>query len=315
MALGRRAKHHHPEPVARLLRFEATDGVALAGLLYEPRKSRNAPVVIYLHGTGGASIFESKRTNLLAQQLVERGIAFFPFNNRGAHLMRRLRARLGQRVRNVGGGMSHELIRDAVFDIDGAMRLLRSRGYSEFYLAGHSTGANKIAVYDSSKKRNIMRGYIFIAGGDDTGLLFDQLGARRFRSALERARAEIKDGRGDELVPKSLSTMPMSWRSFYDMANPNGDYNVFPFLEALGRARLSRRPLFRHLRRVRKPSLVVYGDSDEYCFDNVSRCVASMAKALGPKENFEFVIVEGADHGFSGREEELATLIADWITL
>ena len=41
------------------------------------------------------------------------------------------------------------------------------------------------------------------------------------------------------------------WRSFYDIANPNGDYNVFPFLEVMKGVRLSKRPRFRHVRGIR----------------------------------------------------------------
>ena len=119
--------------------------------------------------------------------------------------------------------------------------------------------------------------------------------------------------RGDELVPASISRLPMSWRAFYDMANPDGDYNVFPFLEAMRDIRLSRRPRFRHIRAIRKPALYVYGEHDEYCYDDVSRCVAILADAVGAKPNVEIAIMADADHGFSGRERDLAELIVRWM--
>ena len=285
------------EPLCRLVRFDATDDYALSGLLYEPRR-RTERVIVWLHGTGGASIFDSRRTNLLAAAFTRRGFAFFPFNNRGAHLMRR------------NGGMAYERIRDCVFDIDGALREMRRRGFRDVTLAGHSTGANKIAVYDHRKPRNTIKRYVLLAGGDDTGLTYEQLGDRRFRAALVRARANKTS---DELVPRALSSLPMSWRSFYDMNNPDGDYNVFPFGEVIRGRRLSRRPLFRYVRAIRKKTLVLYGENDEYCYGDVSRCVAILADAIGPRPNFELGVVEGADHGFSGREGEVAALIGDWI--
>src|SRR5687768_10368683 len=147
MALGRRPKTDHREPDCRLIRFEATDGVDLGGLLYEPRRKTDR-VAIFLHGTGGASIFDSKRTNPLAETFVRNGIAYFPFNNRGANLMRWMRAKKGQTRKLVGGGMAYELINDCVYDIDGAVKMLRRRGYRDLSLIGHSTGANKIAIYD-----------------------------------------------------------------------------------------------------------------------------------------------------------------------
>ena len=291
-------------PLAELVHFQAIDGVTLSGLLYEPRR-RSKRAAIFLHGTGGASIYESRRTNLLAAEMLARRIAWFPFNNRGSDLIRRLRGR-----RPAHGGMAHELIRECVPDIDGAIRFLRSRGYRDITLVGHSTGANKIAVYDFHARRSGARRYIMLAGGDDTGLWYEQLGARRFRRALGRAR-ERK--RSNELVPSSLSSLPMSWRSLYDTINPDGDYNIFPFLEASGRARLSRRPLFRHLRGIRKPALFVYGENDEYCSGDASAAVALLADATGARPNLEFVVLKDADHGFTGQEVELGKLMADWI--
>jgi len=208
------------------------------------------------------------------------------------------------------GGMAYERIRDCVFDIDGALRELRSRGYRDVTLVGHSTGANKVAVYDHRKPRNLVKRYVLLAGGDDTGLTYEQLGDRRFRAAIARARS-MKNS--DELVPRALSPLPMSWRSFYDMNNPDGDYNVFPFGEVIRRRRISRRPLFRYVRAIRKKTLVLYGENDEYCNGDVSRCVAILADAIGPKPNFELAIMGGADHGFSGREGELGALIGEWI--
>lgn len=302
-----RAQRALSEPPCRLVRFEATDGVVLSGLLYEPkRRSRRA--LIWLHGNGGASVFDTNRTNLLAREFLAAGFAFFPFNNRGAHAIRRLR----RRRKSIGGGTAHEVIRDCVHDIDGAVRELRRRGYREFHLIGHSTGASKIVVYDRRKKRNPIRSYVLLAGGDDTGLLYARLGPRRFAAALERARERMRARRGDELVPRSLSPMMLSWRSFYDMANPDGDYNVFPFLEAMRGLRLGRRKPWRQIEAIRKQSLYVYGERDDFAWNDVPRCVAILSEHVGP--NAEIAVIGGADHGFGGCEEELAALILRWIS-
>src|SRR5687767_6823558 len=194
VALRRSRAHAHPEPLTRAIRFEATDGVNLAGLLFEPRRATTR-AAIWLHGTGGASVFESGRTNLLASELTEAGIAFFPFNNRGATLMRHFQGK-------PRGGMAYERIRECVFDIDGALRQLWRRGYRDFTLIGHSTGANKIAVYDHYKPRNRVKRYVLVAGGDDTGMIYDALGPRRFASALAKARTMRSS---TDLVPPAIS--------------------------------------------------------------------------------------------------------------
>lgn len=308
--MGRDAKTAGAEPLCRLIRFQATDGVDLHGLLYEPKRPGRRAVV-FLHGTGGASVFTAKRTNLLASEFVRRGFAWVPFNNRGAGLISRLRKGDG----SVPGGMANERIRECVADIDGVARFLRRRGYRELYLVGHSTGANKIAVYNHHKPRNPFRRYVFLGGGDDTGLAYDKLGAGRFRRGLAKAREMIGAGRGRELVPPRLTSPlelgPFSWISFYDLLNPDGDYNVFPFLEALRGVRLSRRGRFRHLRAVRKPSLALWGECDEFCYGDVPGCVSVVSQVVGA--NFELGIVAEADHGFGGREGELGSLIAEWL--
>jgi len=286
------------EPLARLVRFPTRDDLELAGLLFEPkRKSKRA--AIFIHGMGGS--FESRRTNILARAFTNRGIAWFAFNNRGSYIMRR------------GGGTAMEKIRDGVQDIDAAIRELRRRGYRDLTLIGHSTGANKIAVYNMYTRRNLATRYILLGGGDDTGLSFSYLGARRFHDALAKARAMIKARRGDELAPRAIAPHVTSWRSFYDMSNPDGDYNVFPFLEIMRGTRLSKRPRFRHLRTIRKPTLVLYGDRDEFCFGDVSGCVAILADAIGARTNFEIATLADADHGFNRHEEELARVMLDWI--
>ncbi|HSY52758.1 MAG TPA: alpha/beta hydrolase [Thermoanaerobaculia bacterium] len=295
--MGRRSAGDRAEPACRLVRFEATEGVALAGLLYEPERTSRR-VVIWLHGCGGT--FESRRTNLLAEVLGKRGISFFPFNNRGSGVVRR--------AGNDLGGAAFERIRDCVADIDGAIRDLWRRGYRDITLAGHSTGANKIAVYDHYKPRNRVKRYVLIAGGDDTGLLYAQLGARRFRALLTKAKAMR---RSDEIAPRSVSPMLMSWRALYDVANPNGDYNVFPFLEVMNGIRLSRRPLFRYIRAIRKPSLYLYGDRDEFCFGDVPGCMAILARHVNDRA--EIVIMRDTGHGFEGGEGELGGLIADLV--
>jgi pimeloyl-ACP methyl ester carboxylesterase len=294
--MGRRSAADRAEPACRLVRFEATDGVALAGMLYEPTRASKR-VVIWLHGGGGASVFESRRTNLLAEVFGRRGIAFFPFNNRGSGVVRRAGSDLG--------GAAFERIRDCVADIDEAIRELWRRGYRDITVAGHSTGANKIAVYDHYKPRNRARRYVLIAGGDDTGSLYKKLGARRFRALLTKAKAKH---RGGEVAPRSVSPSLMSWRALYDVANPNGDYNVFPFFEVMNGTKLSSRPLFRYIHAIRKPSLYVYGDRDEFCFGDVPGCMAILSRYLNDRA--EIVVMRDTGHGFEGREGELGGLIA-----
>jgi pimeloyl-ACP methyl ester carboxylesterase len=300
------------DPLCELVSFRSSDKLRLPGLLYESRQP-TGDAAIYLHGNGDASVFYSERTNVVATALTRRGIAWLPFNNRGAHMLKRFtRVRNGEEE-SVTIGMAHELIADCIHDIDGAAAFLRRRGFRRIFLIGHSTGANKICVYNAARPRNRFAGFILLAGGDDTGLYYDSLGPRGFERVLTRARLAVEAGRGRELVPPSVTPFVISWASLYDTMNPDGDYNVFPFLEVLRGLGLSTVPLFRHLRTLRKPTLVVYGSEDEFCFDDVEGCVDVFRDAVRDRDNFDFRMIEGVNHSFDGKHGELGALMADWM--
>jgi len=298
-------------PSARLVSFLATDGMRLPGLLYEPsRPTRH--VAIYLHGNGDASVFSSRRTNLLASHLSRSGVAFFPFDNRGAHLIKTLTRVTPSGSESVDQGMTYERIADCVADIDGAVRFLKSLGYRRFSLIGHSTGANKICLYDQKRKRNVVSSYVLLAPGDDVGIYLDQLGLPRFLRTLLRCRREIERGRENQLADRRLSPFPISWGSLYDTINPEGDYNVFPFLEAMGKP-LSGKPLFKSFASISKPCLTVMGASDEFCFGNAEACLELMKHAAAARPRSEFRLISGADHGFHGKERALGKLLVEWL--
>jgi pimeloyl-ACP methyl ester carboxylesterase len=295
-----------------LVHFEASDGLVLPGLLYEPeRRSRRA--IVWLHGNGDASVFYAERTNPLARAFTAAGVAFFPFNNRGAHLVKRL-TRAGGRRKSVTRGTTYERIRESIADIEGAVRMMRSRGYDEIILAGHSSGANKICVYNFYRRRNRVSRYILLGAGDDTGLYLANWGARKFERVLELCRRRIAEGKRSEIAPLELTPFPLSWASLYDTINPEGDYNIFPFFPALNGKRISRKSPFREFRAIARPALVMFGSGDEFCFDNVRGCVEILMREVADRDNFSFEILEDADHGFHGREDELAAKILRWLS-
>lgn len=295
----------------RLVRFESQDRLLLSGLLYEPRSRRARSLVIWLHGNGDSSVFTSARTQVLGEVLSSSGIAFLPFDNRGSHMLKTFRRRTRGGRERVEIGMARELIRDAVHDIRGAVRFARGLGYSRIHLAGHSTGANKICVYHSKTRKREVSSNILVAGGDDAGLYREELGRKRYGSVLERARRAVAAGRGEKLIPAGISPFPLSWSSLLDTIDPEGDYNVFPFREGLTGESWSRGPLFAPLRRLREPTLAIYGSEDEFCFGDVPGCVR-LLEQHAPREGFETAILEGADHGFSGQADRLGEAMVSW---
>lgn len=301
----------------RLVSFATSDNLTLPGLLYEPDKKTDK-VALYLHGNGSSSIFYgADEMNLFGESLNKVGVSFFPFNNRGAHWIKKLNRKINGKEERIPYGMTYELIKECIYDIDGAIGLLKKLGYKTFYLIGGSTGANKIVVYHYYQRRNPVSKYILLSGGDDTGLYYEfefKKNKKKFFKVLNYCRKKIDQGKGRELVPKYILKEPLiSYQSLYDTINPDGDYNIFPFNEYINNLNLSKKPLFKEFKTVNKPTLVIYGELDEYCYGNVPRCVQILKKESPNPKLFTFQIIKGADHGFNGKEKELVEMIGDWL--
>lgn len=297
---------------AEIVAFEAADGVRLSGALFHPRRREPRAGVVYLHGNGDSSIFRTERTNALAERLTAAGFAFFPFDNRGSGLMRWTKRRVGGETEYGNGGTAYERIGDAPLDIRGALRVLRSRGVNRIFLAGHSTGANKIVLYDA-RGRNRVTGYVLIAGGDDTGFYRMGLGRRRFERALSRARKEVAKGRADRWIPRSYSPFPMSWGAFLDTIDPDGDYNQFPFGDEIYGWNLSSRTGFALFSEITKKTLVVYGSEDEFAYGDVGRVIEILKDEEHARAKISYEQIEGASHGFAGYYDQLADVMIDWM--
>lgn len=301
---------------AALVEFKTQDNFSLPGLLYQPSRKTNK-VLITLHGNGSSSVFyESTLSNIFAQKLAIKDVGFFPFNNRGAHYIKKI-----NRINNEGEkerikyGMTYELIKECILDIEGALDFLGEQGFSEFYLIGFSTGANKICVYDYYKSKNRISKYILAGGGDDSGIIYNEIGSKeKFKEYLKQAKSHIDLGKGKEFIPKYILNWLISYQSFYDEANPDGDYNTFPFYEYMNKLNLSTKRLFREYRSITKPTLVVYGERDEYCYGDVGKVVGILKKEAPTKKLFDFEIIKNADHGFNGKEKELAVTVSEWLS-
>jgi len=294
----------------KLVQIKTEDGLTLPGLLYEASRSRK--VAIYLHGNGSGSVFyNDDQRDEQVKSLNNKGISYLLFNNRGAHLVKKLDVIKNGKEERKRFGMAYEKIKDCVKDIDGAINYLEKLGYKEFYLIGESTGANKICVYHYYKPKNKVSKYVLLSGGDDTGIYYDILGKKKFFNLLKESKDKIKKRKGEEIVKEFLPDDFFSYIGFYDIANPDGDYNCFPFLEALKEIKLSKKPLFRYFKSINKPTLVVYGEEDKYAWGDVPKIV-EILKEYKPK--FDYRIIKGADHGFTRHQKEVSKIMANWLS-
>jgi len=298
----------------------STDKLKLPGLLYTPDKPTKKAAV-WLHGMGDSGAFYNpERINALGSVLTEKGIALLAFNNRGAHNSKSLYIideDLPEDERRVQLGTHYERIIDSVQDINGASGFLKGKGYSELYLMGHSTGANKVCVYDAHAKHNPFSKYVLAGPGDDTGLFHEELGAKRFWQALSYAKEKLKAGEGGHTMPKYTGMYPFSAQASADILDPDGHYNTFPLYETTTE-RLGKKPLFAEYTKVTKPVLVIYGENDEYTYTGggTEPALAIFRRFTNPSTlaKSDFVAVPETDHGFHAQERLFAETVAAWLT-
>lgn len=288
------------------VQFSTSDGLSLPGLLFSPKQATRAAV--YLHGFGGSAFYIHDFT--LQEEFYKNNTAFLSFNNRGAEVIKRLTVKKDNEEVSKYFGAAYEKIKECIFDIDAAISFLEQKGYKEFILIGNSTGANKICVYNYYKPQNKIAKYILLAGGDDTGILYSHLGKEKFFELLDKAKKRTALGEGGNLISDLLPEEITSYQSFLDIAQPDGDYNTFPFYEVINNIKLSKKQLFRHFKSIKKPSLVIYGEFDEYAWGDAKKII-KILKNYQP--GFAYEIIPGADHRFTDKKKELAKTISDWL--
>jgi pimeloyl-ACP methyl ester carboxylesterase len=286
----------------------------LPALFFEPPRP-STRLVIWLHGMGSSGIFYApNHTNALAAAFTASGTAFLGLQNRGGGMLQGVKYLddAGEKQKRVQG-TTHELIADCVHDIDGAIEFAHAQGYAELYLAGHSTGANKVALYSYIKAENPISGYVMYGGGDDTGIAYEEMGDQKFRQVLAEASSRTKAGHGAELAPFDAMGEYFSWQSIADLLDPDGGYNTFPFYEAQ-HGRLGTKPLWRELKSIAKPTLVVYGAVDEWARPDVPTALELYRREAPAGVDFSYETIPGGDHGCYQHEPALAKVIADWVS-
>lgn len=288
------------------LLLPASDELLLPTLLYREGDKKTA-LAIYVHGAGSSSIVRRPElTNTFAEQFQKCGIDFLAFNNRGAGYITKFDTVNGDT--SFTGGMAYEAIADFHLDIAGIIDWAKSEGYDRIYLVGHSTGANKIVFELSHHKHEIVKGVCLIGGGDDIALQRSRYDAAEILQLESEIETAIKEEHGASLVPANLfkGDHPISWRSLRELTTPLSDYDMFPFGRcADGEVALS------HISDIEQPILFIYGSNDFGTIIPVSEALALLASTA---QTSKTVMIENGDHNLTGKEEQLAQIIAEWTT-
>jgi pimeloyl-ACP methyl ester carboxylesterase len=276
-----------------LVRIETRDGVALDGIVAEPRR-RGQTALIWVHGLG--SVFSSGQplTRELSTRLNAAGIAYFKLNTRGHDVV----ARRGKGL----AGAAFERFGESVQDIWAMAAFAGKRGYRRVILAGHSTGANKVLYYAARARDRRVTGLILLGPISDVAGEMKRVGERELRRRVAAAeRMATKDP--EALVPRAWGFF--SARRYLSLYRPGGAEDVFPYYRPNAR--------WTALRSVRLPIAAIVGSRDEYLDRPAPELIEVFRRNAARARSFTGAVVPGALHGFQERERELADLIVDWI--
>lgn len=300
-----------PTLSCQLIQLSTVDGYHLPGLWHAAGKR----AVVFLHGNGSTSVFyKVEKMQAFATTLAAAGWGFLAFNNRGAHYVKKLQRHTDTTEEVYDRlGTAYERIADCVPDINAAVDFLREQGVTNIVLVGESSGANKICVYNHLFPHHDMRGCALVAGGDDTGWYYSQLGDERFWALLAEGKERVAAGAGEDLIVSLLPQL-LSYQSFVDTCDPDGDYNCFPFLEAAGTFALSTQPLFRFFHEITMPTLALYGELDEFSGVPPAQALDLLRKHSGAPHALTTQLISGADHSFHAHIAVEVDSIARWLT-
>ena len=276
-----------------LARLRTRDGVWLDGVIAEPTRRRRI-ALIWVHGLG--SVFSSGLPLIgeLSARLNAAGIGYFKFNNRGHDVVAGRGARLA--------GAAFERFAQSVEDIRTVIAFAVRRGFRRIVLAGHSTGANKVLHYAARVRDRRLGALILLGPISDIAGEVKRIGAAELRRRVAVAeRIARRDPRA--LVPRAWGFW--SARRYISLYKPGQAEDIFPYYRRGAR--------WTALRSVRVPIAAIVGGRDEYLDRRPQVVLDAFRQNAVRTRSFTGVIVPGADHGFAGRERELADIVVRWI--
>jgi pimeloyl-ACP methyl ester carboxylesterase len=293
--------------LAELVRTTTRDGVRLDGALHdsvpgsllEPALSAGKAggprpsAAILLHGVAG-NFYTSSTFEPLIPRLQALGLAVLCVNTRGHDSV------FGTMAGNVRRrlGAAYETVDDCRLDIAAWIELLASRGHERLILVGHSLGAIK-AVYAQAHEKWQQIAAIVAASPPrlSYGAFVNSAESSQFRESLSTAERMIAEDNGDELfTAKFPFPLLITASGYLDKYGPAERYNIL-----------------RCASDVHCPALFTYGSKElsggGIAFDGLPDALRSLPHS----ERRSTIVIEGADHIYSGVAKTLAEKIAAWL--
>ena len=287
------------------LDFVTEDNVLLNGYI---SKASSNKVIISTHGMS-SNCFKN-RDKIIMNEAFKNNISYIAYNNRGSELVRYLTTYNNGKVVKKLGGTSFEDVLDGYFDIKAAVKEAIGLGYTDIYLQGHSLGSTKVLyTYNKLKNENSelikdIKGIILLSLVDIPRALtiYSKDKLEVYKNLAEEYESK---GKLDELMPEESFIHPISVKTYLRYIR---DYSDFDF------ARYNDENYdFKELNNIDVPLFMRWGNVYEMIEQDASDLVNLINnKVKNNKKDINYI--DGADHGYNGKEEVLTKQILDFIT-
>lgn len=284
---------------AEFIRLNTEDGLVLQSLLYKP-EAVSQKVYLHVHGMGG-NFYENRFLDVMAERLTSAGYAFLSINTRGHDTIADFPI-TGEKEGYRRIGNAFEIFEECVSDIRSAMSYLETRGYTDITLCGHSLGAVKAAYYLAMTNDIRAARLVLMSPADMVGLAEAEESFGRFMSV---AKEMVTTGKGEELLPEKLwGGYYLSAKTYINLSTRGCPVDVFNIYDET-------KPSL--LEKIAVPTLAFLGEKDDAVTVESQKALEIIKQKAGSIPSFETRVIEGANHGYFGKEKEMVEEIMKWL--
>lgn len=291
-----------------------SDGLYLNGALRKPADGQSSQlgvdVVVFHHGVAG-NFYKRSFIDRIGDELLAAGCAVLRVNNRGHDIAynpaRVATAGYAQTVadRREHGplGAAYEVVEESLLDWRAWIDFGESAGYRRIALWGHSLGAVKTIYYLANETDDRVR--CAVASSPPRQRYSAYLATNKadeLTANMERAKQLIESGEPTALMRVSVP-------------NPNV-FTARGYVDKYGPE--ERCDIFKYIPNVRLPMLITLGSLEGATADSADALpmygvAAELARAVAPKPNLQFNLIDGADHFYTGRVPALWAVAQSWL--
>jgi pimeloyl-ACP methyl ester carboxylesterase len=278
-----------------LVYVRSSDDIINAGAIFAPLKSpAKRFAIIWIHGWGVNFYYPTYV--MIGRALAEHGYTCISANTRMHDLGTVAGYRRGKRIRGGGyWGVPSEEVRDLAAWIDFA----EDRGFEKVVLVGHSAGWAAVRRYQAEKRDPRVVGMVLASGAVRAETRPTD------PEQLSEATRLMAAGRGDDLVRDPKRSFPsfISAATFLDIANTPPEFKDFFGFQRPNPG----------ITRIRCPLLAFFGTrGDVGTEEDLKLLRSSIQRQSSGPNRVSTVMIQRADHMYTGEEEQVAKTIAGW---